>query len=280
MDCRDLKISEMPRADHLHSGDLIPIVQHGHNKTINVQDLVDLFKRILPPPPHPHHPCDPCDPHFEPWDHHHHCHPEPFVHGLDFDIVNKAREDAAIAKAAATTVEGKLDVLQKTADVALDSSQKALNVVRVFKSQLGQIKQLAGELQYLKAEERNNRSKIARLAHTVAVLIEKVKMLEMRTGLDVSVPDAGNDWLDSLQDPYFAPDHCGPHHHHKPHHHPYKPGSIFDGDDTNNDDDSGMTSEWVDSNVTGDNGMTSDWVDDNSVPATLDDILDDDDLNG
>lgn len=270
MNCRDLKISEMPRADHLHSGDLIPIVQHGHNKTINVQDLVDLFKRILPPPPHPHHPCDH-------WDHH--CHPEPFIHGLDFDIVNKAREDAAIAKAAATTVEGKLDVLQKTADVALDSSQKALNVVRVFKSQIGQIKQLAEELQYVKAEERNNRSKIARLAHTVAILIEKVKMLEMKAGLDVSVPDAGNDWLDSLQDPYFAPDHCGSHHHHHgPHHHPYKPGSIFDGDDTSNDSD--MTSEWVDSNVTGDNGMTSDWVDDNSVPATLDDILDDDDLNG
>lgn len=261
MDCRDLKISEMPRADHLHGGDLIPIVQHGHNKTINVQDLVDLFKRILPPPPHP---CDPCD-------HHHHC-PEPFVHGLDFDIVNKAREDAAIAKAAATTVEGKLDVLQKTSDVALDSSQKALNVVKVFKSQIGQIKQLAGELQYLKAEERNNRSKIARLAHTVAILIEKVKMLEMRTGLDTSVPDAGNDWLDSLQDPYFAPDHCGPHHHGP--HHPYKPGSIFDGDNSD------MTSEWVDSNVTGDNSMTSDWVDNNSVPATLDDILSDDDLNG
>jgi len=265
MDCKDLKISEMPRADHLHSGDLIPIVQHGHNKTINVQDLVDLFKRILPPPPHP------CDPHCDPWDH-----PGPHIHGLDFDVINRAREDAAIAKASATTVEGKLDLLQKTSDVALDSSQKALNVVRMFKTQINQIKQLAGELQYVKAEERNNRSKISRLARTVVVLIEKIKMLEMRTGLDVNVPDVGDDWLDSLQDPIVEP--C--HHHH--HHHHHKPHSIFDNIDED-DDDSEITSEWVDDNVIGgdDNGMTSDWVDDNVTGGnSIDDIVDDDDLNG
>jgi hypothetical protein len=114
MICKDLKISEMPKADHLHGHDLIPIVQHGKNKVIDIQDLVDLFKKILPPPPCPGpHPYDPC-----PGPHHH----DPFYEELDFGLLHKAREDAAIAKASASSVEGKLDVLQKTADVSLDSS--------------------------------------------------------------------------------------------------------------------------------------------------------------
>jgi len=110
-DCKDLKISQMPKADHLHGGDLIPIVQHGHNKTINVQDLVDLFKRILPP----HHPEPP----------HHHC-DDP----CEMDLISKTRQDAAIARASASNVEGKLEVTQKTAEVALNTSNNAINYVR------------------------------------------------------------------------------------------------------------------------------------------------------
>ena len=40
MNCKNTKISQMPRADHLHGGDLIPIVQHGKNKTININKQI------------------------------------------------------------------------------------------------------------------------------------------------------------------------------------------------------------------------------------------------
>jgi hypothetical protein len=185
MICKDLKISEMPKADHLHGHDLIPIVQHGKNKVIDIQDLVDLFKRILPPPPHPcpgPHPYDPCPGPHDP------CpgpHFDPFYTELDFGLLNKVREDAAIAKASASSVEGKLDVLQKTADVSLDSSQKALNLVKMLKAQLGQIKQLVIEQEYLKAEVSNSKSKINYLKNAVLILAERVKQLEINAGLEL-----------------------------------------------------------------------------------------------
>jgi hypothetical protein len=227
MICKDLKISEMPKADHLHGHDLIPIVQHGKNKVIDIQDLVDLFKRILPPPPHPcpgPHPYDPCPGPHDP------CpgpHFDPFYTELDFGLLNKVREDAAIAKASASSVEGKLDVLQKTADVSLDSSQKALNLVKMLKAQLGQIKQLVIEQEYLKAEVRNSKSKINYLKNAVLILAERVKQLEINAGLEFENIDLGGDsWLDEIQDPLDEPNY---HHHHHHHHH-----SAEEDDDTTN----------------------------------------------
>ena len=211
MNCKDLKISEMPKANHLHGGDLIPIVQHGYNKVINVQDLVDLFKRILPPPPPP-------GPHLGPWyDPGHHCHPhyDPYFAGLDFDIMNKVREDAAVAKASASAVEGKLGVLQKTSDVALDSSHKALNAVKLFRQQIGKIEALVAEQAYLKAEVANSKNLIKSLKNAVLLLNERVRELERREGIDAENIDLGGDsWLDELQDPF-----AGHHHHHHHHHH-------------------------------------------------------------
>lgn len=210
MNCKDLKISEMPKANHLHGGDLIPIVQHGYNKVINVQDLVDLFKRILPPPPPP-------GPHPGPWcDPGHHCHPhyDPYFAGLDFDIMNKVREDAAVAKASASAVEGKLGVLQKTSDVALDSSHKALNAVKLFRQQIGKIEALVAEQAYLKAEVANSKNLIKSLKNAVLLLNERVRELERREGIDAENIDLGGDsWLDELQDPFAG------HHHHHHHHH-------------------------------------------------------------
>ncbi len=210
MNCKDLKISEMPKANHLHGGDLIPIVQHGYNKVINVQDLVDLFKRILPPPPPP-------GPHLGPWyDPGHHCHPhyDPYFAGLDFDIMNKVREDAAVAKASASAVEGKLGVLQKTSDVALDSSHKALNAVKLFRQQIGKIEALVAEQAYLKAEVANSKNLIKSLKNAVLLLNERVRELERREGIDAENIDLGGDsWLDELQDPFAG------HHHHHHHHH-------------------------------------------------------------
>lgn len=216
MACRDLKISEMKKADHLHGHDLIPIVQHGKNRVIDVQDLVDLFKRILPPPcpPKPH-----CDPWHEP---HHGPHCDPFYEELDHALLHKIREDAAIAKASATTVEGKLAATQRTAEVSLDASQKALNAVRLFKSQLGAIKQIIAEQQYLKAEVRNNRSKINNLRNFVLLLAERIKELELKNGIEFQELNLeGDSWIDDLQDPFDSD--C--HHHH--HHHHYD----FDDDD-------------------------------------------------
>jgi hypothetical protein len=213
MNCKDLKISEMPKANHLHGGDLIPIVQHGYNKVINVQDLVDLFKRILPPPPPP-------GPHPGPWcDPGHHCHPhyDPYFAGLDFDIMNKVREDAAVAKASASAVEGKLGVLQKTSDVALDSSHKALNAVKLFRQQIGKIEALVAEQAYLKAEVANSKNLIKSLKNAVLLLNERVRELERREGIDAEDIDLGGDsWLDELQDPFVGHHH---HHHHHGHHH-------------------------------------------------------------
>lgn len=200
-DCKDLKISQMPKADHLHGGDLIPIVQHGHNKTINVQDLVDLFKRILPPPPH-HCP--------EPPHHHHHC-DDP----CEMDLISKTRQDAAIARASASNVEGKLEVVQKTADVALNTSNKAINYVRLFKNQLDQINQITREYAWLKAEVESNKSKIRNLLDIITVLIGDITLLKQATGLDFTVPEVPN-WLDELQYSPIPDEH---HHHHHHHHH-------------------------------------------------------------
>ena len=240
MNCKNTKISQMPRADHLHGGDLIPIVQHGKNKTINIQDLVDLFRRILPPPPpgpcpHPWGP----EPHphpwpGQPWDHHHDC-GNPIIHN-EIDMANRARQDAAIAKASASAAEGRIAVLQKTADVALDSSNKALSAVKIFRGQIDQIRQLAAEQQWLKAEMRNDRRRINLLNDVVLVLIEKVKELERQAGLSTDVPEFGDAWLSQLQDPLtdeqpMFPDDPHHHHHHHHHHKPYRPSSIFDNDE-------------------------------------------------
>ena len=245
MNCKDTKISEMPRACHLHGGDLIPIVQHGKNKAIIVQDLVDLFKRILPPPPPPHpgpHPPfpGPCP------DHHGHCHVppyDPYFGDLDMQILGKVREDAAVAKASASVVEGKLDAVEKTADVALNASHKALNVVKVFKEQINKIQALSIEQADLKVKVLNDRRKIKELIQAVLLLNQRVRALEQQAGIepsDLNLP--GDPWLDSLQDPF--PSHgC---HHHGHHHHQYNP--FID------DDDDDMTSDWVDT----------------SNPATLD----------
>ena len=253
MDCKDLKISQMPKACHLHGGDLIPIVQHGQNKVINVQDLVDLFKRILPPPPHPHHhDCFPPHHHddcFPP--HHHDCHDEwcePKYCGDDweFNLIHRAREDAAIAKASVGSVEGEIHVAQRTADTALDASQKALTGVKVLKGQIDKIAHIIRSQQYLEAEVRNNKRKIKTLNTIVLALIEKIKELDPS---DTST--FGDDWLSMLQAQSFEDidfNHYHPHHHHHHHHQ--------QGDDVN--------SEWVDGNVTDpdESEMTSDWVDD------------------
>jgi hypothetical protein len=195
-DCKDLKISQMPKADHLHGGDLIPIVQHGHNKTINVQDLVDLFKKILPPPHHP----EPC---------HHHDDP------CEMDLISKTRKDAAIARASASNVEGKLDVIQKTSEVALNTSSKAINYVRLFKNQLDQINQIIREYTWLKAEVESNKYKTKNLLDIISVLIEDITLLKDVTGLTFVVPEVPN-WLDELQNSPI-PNDC--HHHHHHHHH-------------------------------------------------------------
>lgn len=196
-DCKDLKISQMPKADHLHGGDLIPIVQHGHNKTINVQDLVDLFKKILPPPHHP----EPC---------HHHDDP------CEMDLISKTRKDAAIARASASNVEGKLDVIQKTSEVALNTSSKAINYVRLFKNQLDQINQIIREYTWLKAEVESNKYKTKNLLDIISVLIEDITLLKDVTGLTFVVPEVPN-WLDELQNSPI-PNDCHHHHHHHHHH--------------------------------------------------------------
>jgi hypothetical protein len=197
-DCKDLKISQMPKADHLHGGDLIPIVQHGHNKTINVQDLVDLFKKILPPHhcPEPHHYCDdPCE----------------------MDLISKTRQDAAIARASTSNIEGKLDVIQKTSEVALNNSSKAINYVKLFKNQLDQINQIVREYAWLKAEVESNKSKTKNLLDIITVLIGDITLLKQATGLDFVVPEVPN-WLDELQHspiPNEHHHHCHCHHHHE-----------------------------------------------------------------
>jgi hypothetical protein len=239
MSCKDIKISEMPRACHLHGGDLIPIVQHGKNKAINVQDLVDLFKRILPPPPHPCPPPPFPGPHCP--DHHGHCHApfDPYFGDIDMQLLGKVREDAAVAKASASAVEGKLDVVEKTADVALNTSNKAAHAVRLFKEQIGKIQALTMEQAELKARVLNDKKTIKALKDAVLLLTERVKELERRAGIDdfEEINLGGDSWLNELQDP-FEGHHHGHHHHH---HHHYVP--------TNEEDDDEMTSDWVDTSI-------------------------------
>ena len=151
-------------------------------------------------------------------------------------MANRARQDAAIAKASASAAEGRIAVLQKTADVALDSSNKALSAVKIFRGQIDQIKQLAAEQEWLKAEMRNDRRRINLLNDVVLVLIEKVKELERQAGLSTDVPEFGDAWLSQLQDPLtdeqpMFPDDPHHHHHHHHHHKPYRPSSIFDNDE-------------------------------------------------
>ncbi len=236
----------MPKADHLHGEDLIPIVQHGHNKVIDVQDLVDLFKRILPPPPPP----KPCP---EPWHpephhcgpHHHHCDDY-----CGIDIIGKVREDAAIAKASASAVEGRVAVLEKTSDVALDSARRAAQAVKDLHCQIDRIKHLGLEIGQLKAKLFNDRNKIDQLTRGLLFLNERVKDLERKVGITSAEPDFSPSWLGQLQDPF---NDCST-------------GSV--------PGDPNMTSEWVDDNVTG-SQTTSEWVDDN-VTNPLDGVQPDD----
>lgn len=246
--CKDLKISEMPKADHLHGEDLIPIVQHGRNKVIDVQDLVDLFKRILPPPPPPK-PCpEPWYP--EPYHHHHHCNDY-----CGIDIIGKVREDAAIAKASASAVEGKVAVLEKTADVALDSSQRAMNIVKTFESQIDQIRTLGLQVGQLEAKVFNDRNKIDQLTTGLLLLTERVKDLERKLGVTPSEMDFSPSWLSHLQNPF---NHC----HHRPCNCQNSETTDNPGTTDNSGTNSDMTSTWVDENVVPPT-IDSEWVDDN-----------------